>query len=264
MLVIGELINGMFKAVEKAITEKNSETIRKIALNQVRAGAGALDINCGPASADPVSDMAWLVKTIQEVTDVILVLDSSKPSVIEAGLKVCKNPAMINSTTADKEKMGALIPLAKLHKTKLIALALSDKGVPRNKDERIELAAQIVQRCTEEDFPSNDLYIDPIVMPLNVGQNQLKDILETIRELKILSDPAPKTIIGLSNVSQGTKLRNIVNRAFLTMAIYQGLDAAIMDPLDTGLMDTMITAELVLNKNIYCDSFLEAWRKTKK
>lgn len=261
MFIIGELINGMYKNIGKAIKEKNKAVIQKCALEQINAGADALDINCGPVSKNPVSDIQWLVEAIQEVTDKPLALDSSKSQVIESGLKVIKNQAIINSTTADSEKLRILVPLAAKYNAKLIGLTISAKGIPQNKDQRLELAAGIVAACSEADFPIDDLYIDPIVMPVNVAQQQMKDILEVIHEFKIISDPAPKSIIGLSNVSQGACTRGLINRTFLTMAVAYGLDGAILDPLDKDLMDAAITAELILNKNIYCDSFLEAYRK---
>ncbi len=261
MLIIGELINGMYQYIGKAIKEKDKAAIQKCALAQIEGGADALDVNCGPASKQPLSDMPWLVEAIQEVTDKPLALDSSKPAVIEAGLKVAKNKIVINSTTADPEKLEKLIPLAKKYNTKLIGLTISNKGIPQNKDQRLELAAQIVSTCVDAGFPTEDLYLDPIVMPVNVAQAQMKDILESIHEFKIISDPSPKTIVGLSNVSQGTNVRPLVNRTFLTMAIAYGLDGAILDPQDKDLMDALITAELILNKNIYCDSYLDAYRK---
>jgi 5-methyltetrahydrofolate corrinoid/iron sulfur protein methyltransferase len=98
-------------------------------------------------------------------------------------------------------------------------------------------------------------------MPLNVAQAQMRDILDSIKDFKIISDPPPKTIVGLSNVSQGTSDRSLINRTFLVMAIASGLDAAILDPKDSELMDAAITAELILNKQIYCDSYLDAYRK---
>lgn len=261
MFIVGELINGMYQDIGKAIKEKNKSAIQQCALKQVHAGADALDVNCGPASRQPVSDIAWLVETIQEVTDKPLSIDSSKPQVIEAGLKAAKNKGLINSTTADQDKLEVLIPLAKKHNAKLIGLAISSKGIPQNKDQRLELAALIVAACAENDFPIEDLYLDPIVLPLNVAQAQLKDILESMREFKIISEPSPKTIVGLSNVSQGTAARGLVNRTFMVMAVSFGLDAAILDPLDKELMDACITAELIQNRYIYCDSFLEAYRK---
>ncbi|MCX5712081.1 MAG: dihydropteroate synthase [Candidatus Omnitrophica bacterium] len=231
MLVIGELINGMYANIGKAIKDKDKTVIQKCALEQVKSGADALDVNCGP------------------------------PQVIESGLKALKGKAIINSTTADAQKLEALVPLAKKYNTKLIALTISSKGIPQNKDQRMELAATIVSFCQEQGFSIEDLYLDPIVLPVNVAQAQMHDILESIREFKIISHPSPKTIVGLSNVSQGTNLRSLINRTFLTMAIASGLDAAILDPNDLDLMDAAITTELILNKQIYCASYLDAYRK---
>jgi 5-methyltetrahydrofolate corrinoid/iron sulfur protein methyltransferase len=261
MFIIGELINGMYQNIGKAIQEKNKSIVQKCALEQLQAGADALDVNCGPASKDPVSDIQWLVESIQEVTDKPIALDSSRPKVIESGLKVTKNKAIINSTTADPEKLSILIPLAKKYNAKLIGLTISAKGIPQTKDQRLELAATIVASCIELEFPIEELYLDPIVLPVNVAQAQMRDILESIREFKIISEPSPKTIVGLSNVSQGTSVRSLINRTFLTMAVAYGLDAAILDPKDKDLMDAAITAELILNKQIYCDSYLDAYRK---
>lgn len=261
MFIIGELINGMYKNIGKAIKEKDKAVIQKCAQDQIKAGADALDVNCGPASANPVSDIQWLVQAIQEVTDKPLAIDSSKPQVIESGLKAVKNKAIINSTTADMEKLNVLVPMAKKYNATLIGLTISAKGIPQNKDQRLELAAVIAGVCADNNFPLENLYLDPIVMPVNVAQAQMKDILEAIREFKIITDPPVKTIVGLSNVSQGTCARSLINRTFATMAVGFGLDGAILDPLDSELVDSLITAELILSKQIYCDSFLTAYRK---
>ncbi|MBL7130613.1 MAG: dihydropteroate synthase [Candidatus Omnitrophica bacterium] len=264
MIIIGELINGMYKNVGEALVKKDKATIQKIAKAQVQAGADALDLNCGPVSKDQVSDMKWLIETVQEVTDRTLTIDSSKPKVIADVIKTVKNRAIINSATADKEKLDILVPLAKENNCGLIALSMDKKGIPQNKDQRLELAANIIGFCQENGFPVNELYLDPVVMPVNVAQAQLKDILESIREFKLLCDPAPKTVVGLSNISQEALDRSLLNRTFLVMIQEAGLDAAIADPLDNKLMDCMITAELILNKQIYCKAYLEAYRKSKK
>jgi len=263
MLIIGELINGMFSNIAAALKDHDKAAVQKCALGQISSGADALDVCCGPASQNPIVDMPWLVETIQEVTDKPLCLDSSNPKVIAAGLKVARNKTIINSTTADPEKLQILIPLAKQYQSKLIGITISAKGIPQNKDQRLELAAVIIAAANQEGFSVQDLYLDPIVMPVNVAQNQIQGILEAIAEFKLLASPSPKTIIGLSNVSQGAKNRSLINRTFLTMAVASGLDSAILDPKDEELMDTLITAELILNKNIYCDSYLEAYRKSK-
>lgn len=261
MLVIGELINGMYKAVAEAITKRDKAVIQKIAKDQVDAGAGMLDVNTGPYEKNPKDAMKWLVETIQEVTDAGLVLDSTKADVIEEGLKLLRKKGMINSINADDAKMDMFLPLAKEYKTMLIALTMDKKGIPRDRNERTEHAVKIVTKCQEAGFDISDLYIDPIVLPVNVAQAQGVELLESIKEFKLLCDPAPKTVIGLSNASQGTRQRPLINRIYLVMAIANGLSAAILDPLDKELMDAMITAELILNKSIYCDSFLNAHKK---
>jgi len=261
MLVIGELINGMYKAVGKAIKDKDKSIIQKLAKDQVGAGANMLDVNTGPASADPKNDIKWLVETIQEAVDAPLALDSTKADVIEEGLKLVKKKALINSASADDEKLNRLIPLAKKYNAQLIALAMDKKGIPRDRNQRSELALKIVSTCMEQGFPLEDLYIDPVVLPINVAQPQGTEVLESIKEFKLLSDPPPKTVVGLSNVSQGTKNRSLINRTYLVMAVGFGLSGAIVDPLDRELMDALITAELLLNKHIYCDSYLDAHKR---
>lgn len=263
MYIIGELINGMFKDVSAAIQSRDKKAIQDKALSQINAGADALDINCGPLSVDPESDMQWLVTTIQEVTEKTLCIDSSKPEVIAAAFSVIKNSAIINSATADDDKLVKLLPLAVEFNAKLIALAIDKQGIPQDKNRRVELAAKIVSYAQDNGFNLDNILLDPIVMPVKVAQNQMLDVLEAIREFKIISDPAPKTIIGLSNVSQGVPKvsRGLINRAFLTMAQSYGLDAAIANPLDKDLLESTIAVDLILNRQIYCDSFLDAYRK---
>ena len=215
MLVIGERINGMYKDVGKAIKERDKATIQDLAKKQVAGGASMLDVNVGPAAKDAVDAMKWLVEIIQEVVDVGLALDSTKANVIEAGLKATKNKAMINSTTADKEKLDILVPMAKEHKARLIGLTLGKSGVPRDRAQRSEYAAAILTACVEAGFNLDDLYIDPIVLPVNVAQPQALEALEALREFRLLYNPPPKTVVGLSNVSQGTDNRSLINRTFL-------------------------------------------------
>jgi len=261
VIVIGELINGMYKDVGKAIVNKEIDVIQHLAVDQVNAGSSVLDVNTGPYSKNPKDDMKWLIESIQKVTDVPLALDSTKPDVIEEGLKIVKKRAIINSTSADNEKMEKIFTLAKSYNAQVIGLTMNRSGVPNSREMRLELAAAIVAKAVEFGLNPDDLFIDPIVLPVNVAQPQAIEVLESIREFRLLSDPAPNTVVGLSNVSQGTKFRSLVNRTFLTMAVANGLTAAILDPLDKELIDAMVTAELILNKNIYCDSFLDAYRK---
>lgn len=261
MIVIGELINGMYRDVSKAIANKEADVIQHLATDQIRAGATALDVSVGPYSKNPADDMKWLVETIQGVIQVPLSLDSTRADVIEAGLKLVTKRAIINSTDADDTRMQVIFGLAKKYNTQVIGLAMDKSGVPNTKDRRLELAATIVAKAIEFGVNAEDVFLDPVLLPINVAQSQGTEVLEAIREFRLLCDPSPNTIIGLSNVSQGAKFRSLINRVFLAMAVSNGLTSAILDPLDKELMDTMITAEMVLNKAIYCDSFLEAYRK---
>lgn len=261
MVIIGELINGMYKDVVRAIANREADIIQHLALEQVKDGASMLDVNIGPYSKDPVEDMRWTVRTIQAAVEVPLSFDSTKSDVIEEGLKLAKKRAVINSTSADVEKMDIIFGLAKRYNAQVIGLTMDKSGVPNNKEKRLELAASIVAKAIEYGINAEDLYLDPVLLPLNIAQAQAFEVIESIREFRLLCNPAPQTVLGLSNLSQGIKSRSLINRTFLTMAIANGLTSVILDPLDRKLMDALITAELLLNKNIYCESFLDAYRK---
>jgi len=263
MFIIGERINGMFKDVAKAIKEKDKTVIQALALKQVSCKANALDVNVGPASANPKEAMEWLVKTIQEVTDITLAIDTTKQDVMETGLSLCKAKPIINSANANEEKMKKLFPLAKKYNASIIGLTMDKAGIPKDSEGRMELAMKLVAACAEYGIDTSELYLDAVILPVNVAQPHAKEVLKTIRDSKMLADPAPKTVLGLSNVSQGSPMqyKNLINRTFLTMAISSGLDAAIMDATDKELMDSLITAELLMEKQLYCDSYLEAYRK---
>ncbi|OGS21478.1 MAG: hypothetical protein A2252_07110 [Elusimicrobia bacterium RIFOXYA2_FULL_39_19] len=261
MLVIGEKINGMFKSVREGIQTKNKKIIQDIARKQLEAGADVLDVNVGPASAEPLKDMAWLIETIREVTKAPLAIDTTKPDVMDRGLTIAGENSFLNSTTGEEEKLNALLPIAKKHNAKIIALTIDKAGIPNHAEGRLEIAANIIAKAMEHEIDTSNLYIDAVILPVNVAQQHSAAVLETIKQTKLLCDPAPKTILGLSNVSQGTNVRTLVDRTFLVMALASGLDSAIINPLDKDLMDAMITAELLLGKNIYCDSFLNAYRK---
>lgn len=263
MYIIGELINGMYGNVREALAKRDAQAIRDLARRQVDAGADALDVNCGPLSKDPEKDMVWLVEEINSVTSVPLCLDSTKKTVIEAGLKKCSSKAIINSSTADEEKLSVYLDMAKHYKASLVVLTMDKQGVPQDSERRLELAAQALEQASAAGFPQADLYLDPVLLPINIAQKQVYDILHVIEDFKSLGNGEIKSVLGLSNISQGSKNRRIINRTFLAMAQAQGLSAAILNPLDEELMRLLITGELILNRTIYCDSYIEAYLKSK-
>ncbi|HPU00875.1 MAG: methyltetrahydrofolate cobalamin methyltransferase [Firmicutes bacterium] len=261
MIIIGERINGMFKDIAKAIRDKDSAVIQDWARKQEQNGARYLDINVGPGAADPVAAMKWLVEVTQEVTDLPLCLDSTKYDAIEAGLKICKRPAMINSVPAEAPKMERVFSMAAEYGAEVICLAMNEEGIPKDAESRVALAMELVATADAFGVPIDSLYIDPLVLPCNVAQDHGPEVLETLRQIKLISDPPPKTVVGLSNVSQGTKNRELINRTFAVMAMANGLDAAIADACDDELMAAVATARILLNMDIYCDSYIDVFKK---
>jgi 5-methyltetrahydrofolate corrinoid/iron sulfur protein methyltransferase len=269
MILIGERINGMFKDVKQAIADKDKKVIQDLAGRQAKAGANYLDVNIGTAAADQEGTMQWLVETIQETCSAGLSLDSQKPNVIAAGLKVINadNGVILNSTPlnkkSDEEVLDKYIEMAEQTgpKTAIITLTMDKNGVPQDMDTRVAIAAEIVQKAMEKGFDTQRLFIDPIVLPVKVpnAQAQPGNVLGAIEQIKYLADPAPHTTIGLSNLSQGTNERSLINRIFLAMAVSRGLDSAIVDVLDNDLMNVLATAEMLMDKQIYSDSFLKVY-----
>ena len=260
MIVIGERINGMFKVIKNAISDKDKKPVQDMALKQLEAAANLLDINVGPASAEPAETMVWLVEAVREVTDAPLSIDSPKLDVMKAGLEACSGEKLINSTTGKQEDLEKFLPLAAEHNAGIVGLTIDEKGVPADANGRAEIALKILSMAMEHGIEPDRLYIDPIVLPVKADQKSPGFVLEAIKQFTMLCDPPPHIVVGLSNLSQTAIDRKLINRTFLAMAIAHGLDAAIIDPLDTELMDAMITAEVLLNKSIYSDSFLKAYR----
>jgi len=269
MILIGERINGMFKDVKQAIADKDKKVIQDLAVRQTAAGAAYLDVNVGTAAADQEAAIQWLIETIQEVCSTPLSLDSQKPAVIAAGLKVinAENGLILNSTPLNKKSdehvFDKYVEMAQSAgpKANIIALTMDKNGVPQNIDTRVEIAAQIISRAMELGFDTQRLFIDTIVLPVKVpnAQGQPGNILAAMDQVKFLSDPAPHMTIGLSNLSQGAAERPLINRVFLIMAISHGLDSAIVDVCDQELMNGVATAEMLMNRQIYSDSFLKVY-----
>lgn len=262
MIIIGERINGMFNDIGEGVRNKDPKPIQYWALKQQEGGAHYLDVNSGPAVPTDERPEAyeWMVKVIQEVSDLPLCLDSTNYNAIEAGLKVCKRPAMINSVPAERTKIERVFPMALRYNASLIGLTMDKKGIPKDADNRLAFAMELVAAADEFGFPIQDLFIDPLILPVNVAQEHAPEVLECIRMVKTLADPAPRTVLGLSNVSQKAPDRHLINRTFMAMAMAVGLDAAIVDANDEELVNTAATAEILLNKSVYADSYIKVFR----
>ena len=268
MIAIGERINGQFTDVKQAIADHDPAAIISLAKRQAEAGAAYLDINVGTAAADQEGTIKWLVEVAQKAVPTPLCLDSQKPQVIKAGLSVCDTArgVLLNSTPLNKKSdpdvLNKYAEMAQGCNGSLIALTMDREGVPQSTDRRVEMAAEILTKCMEIGITPDRLFIDPIILPVNVpgAQSQPVNIMAAIDQIRLMSDPAPHITMGLSNVSQGTSERCLINRTFLAMVMSHGADSAIVDVLDDALVDMVATVEMLMNKQIYSDSFLKAYR----
>jgi 5-methyltetrahydrofolate corrinoid/iron sulfur protein methyltransferase len=256
MLIISERINGLFTSVGKAIDQRDATFIQDLAVRQVERGAQALDINVGPGREDGPAAMEWLVSVVQEVSDLPLSLDTSGPKTMEAGLRAAKNKVIMNSTTAEEKRMERFFPLCREHGAEIICLCMDERGVPNSAETRAEMAMLMITKAMEHEVMPDRLYLDPLVLPAGAAQDQGRKVVQAVQMFQNLNDPAPRTVVGLSNVSNGAKHRSLLNRTFLAMLMGAGLSAAICDPEDPELMSVIKAGQVLLNERLYCEDFL--------
>lgn len=238
MILIGENLNIMSKTLGPALRERNPGPVIEMAKAEDASEVDYIDLNIGPARKSGDEFMTWVVQTVQSVTQKPLSLDTTNPVAMEAGLKVCRNRALINSISLQPERLEAELPLVNKYNADMIGLLWGVEGMPRDANERCMLAVDLVYKANEQGIPNEKIWIDPIITPVSGEINQLKASYEF---LSMLPDIAPgcKTVVGLSNVSNGTPshLRPYLNRTLLIMLMKLGLYAAIVDAFDKELID---------------------------
>jgi 5-methyltetrahydrofolate corrinoid/iron sulfur protein methyltransferase len=259
MILVGERINTGFKDVKAAVLEKNGAVIQEWARKQAAAKATYIDVNLGAVSRKP-EDLIWMIEQVQGAVDVPISIDNNKPMMLKAALPVCRKPPLVNSVTAAPSEMNEIFPLVAQYKASVIGLSIDETGSPTSADKRVENAGKVFEKAMEMGLQPEQLYLDPIVMPLKFTQPQASEILKAASQFRLFSDPPCHIICGLSNMSNGAIHKKLINRVFAAMMVSCGLDAIILDVLDQELIDTLLTAELVMNRGIYADSYLEAFR----
>ncbi len=240
MQIIGENIHIISPRVKAALAERDLRFFQELAVKQVEAGASVLDLNIGPQKKAGAEIMPWLVEGIQQVVDVPLSLDTTNLAAIEAGLKVAKNQCIVNSTSAEEERLATVPPLVKEYQAKLIALTMGKSGIPVSAEERVNIALEsLIPRALELDIPMEDLLIDPLVLTVSGCQEYCPECVEAVRILKFAGDPPPMTNVGLSNVSNAVprEMRPLLNRTYGVMLLAAGVDYMIADPLDCELRE---------------------------
>lgn len=238
MILIGENIHIISSDISTAVRERNARVIGDLAVAQTEAGVHYIDINLGPARKNPEETAEWLVKTIEEVTDLPLSIDTLNPIAMEAGLKACtKARPLLNSSSGRTDSKEHMLPLATKYNTDLVLSVLTDKGCPPDVESRIESIMETAAYANDLGIPNEDLWVDPILLPVSADQQQ---VVEALEFMKILGDvlPGVKSTIGLSNLSNGTpeELRGILNRTYMVMLEKAGQYSVISDALDKELI----------------------------
>ena len=269
MIIIGEKINGAIRAVKKAIEEKDAEFIRNRAIKQAEAGADYIDI-CASTTPDiEIDTLKWLIEIVQDAVEIPICIDSPNPLFIKEVFPLIKRPGIINSVNleliegTDQDKCDILFPLVERTDWQVIALTCdSEHGTPQDVATRVKITKSIVEKAAKYGITPDKIHIDPLVMALSTDNNSLLNFIESIQEIKAIY-PTIKITSGLSNISFSMPARKIINQNFMTLAIYSGMDSAIMDPLNKGVMGSIFATEALLARDRHCRKYNKAFRSGK-
>lgn len=259
MIIIGELINSSRNSIADAIRDQDIEAIQKVGLDQWKGGAKFIDVNAGTFDDKEPEYLKWLVQTVQEVADVSCSIDSPDPDAIESALSVHKGIPMINSISLERNRYENMIPLIAGTNLKVIALCMSDDGMPKTVDDRLRTADRLINRLLQNNLPFENIFLDPLIQPISVDTSFGIEFLNAVEKITT-NYRGIHTICGLSNISYGLPARNFINRAFMIQAIAKGLDSAIMNPLNKQLMASIIAAEALIGRDSFCINYIEAYR----
>ena len=262
MLLMGESINGTRKQVAEAIQARDAEFIKTLATDQVEAGAALLDVNGGVAGGDEIADMTWLIETVMGVTDMQLMVDSASASVLEHGVQMIIDKGgqvpFINSISGEQARIDAVLPLVEKYKCPVIALCLSEEGIPPTAEDRFAVAKQLHDLCTGAGLPAEDLWVDPLVLSVSADPSAPGVTMAT---LKMVKERLPvRTTGGLSNVSFGLPNRPLLNRTFVAMCAGLGIDGLILDVRNKQMMATIKSIEALRGEDNFCGNYLKAHR----
>ncbi|MGD9580449.1 MAG: dihydropteroate synthase [Vampirovibrionia bacterium] len=247
MLLIGENIHVISKKIRNALKDKDAELIKDLAIKQQNAGVHYIDLNIGPAKKTP-GTMVWLIDTLSGIVNVPLSLDTTNATEMEEGLKKLNDTSniILNSTSGDPERLELMMNLAGKYNTKIIGLTMNNiSGIPKDPEGRLEIAMEIIEYANEKGVENGNIFLDPLVLPISVAQDQALESLNSIRVFKESFDPPVMTTVGLSNISNGSPKENrgLINRIFLVLAMGCGLDSAIVDAFDEELKHFVKTIE---------------------
>jgi len=260
MIIIGERLNSSRRAVLEALCDRNAEYVLKEARTQEQAGADYIDVNAAAVLGKEVETLTWVIPLLQRELKVPLAIDTPNLDAMEAGLRLHKGPALLNSLTGETARLQRFAPLIREHKPRVIVLCLDDEGVPTTSDKEVAIARRMVDLLAKEGVASDDIFIDPLVRPAGVDHRAVSLFLESLEKIKH-DLPHIKTVAGISNVSFGLPQRRLLNRALLVLAMGRGLDAAIVDPLDKDILAERAAGRALLGHDPSFRDFLAFARR---
>lgn len=256
-VIIGERINPTGrKLLAEEMRNGDFSRVEADAIAQVEAGAHMLDVNAGIPLADEPAILAKTVALVQSITDVPLSIDSSIVAALQAGLEAYKGKALVNSVTGEEDRLEAVLPLVARHGAAVVAISNDESGISEDPDVRFEVARKIIERAADHGIPSEDIVVDPLVMPIGAMPTAGRQVFRLTTRLR--DELKVNTTVGASNISFGLPHRAGINAAFLTMAAASGLTSAITNPLEPEIRQAVMAAN-VLNGN---DSDCVGWLKT--
>jgi 5-methyltetrahydrofolate--homocysteine methyltransferase len=260
MIIVGELINASRKAIGEAIEAGNADYIKQVAIDQDKAGATYIDANAGIFVGEERKYMKWLIESIQSVSEKPIAIDSPDPQVIEAALGLCKDTPMLNSISLEKDRWDKLLPIVAANTNlKVVALCMSDSGMPTSCEDRLRIADQLIGGLTAKGLDIDNIYVDPLVQPLGADHTFGVEFIQAVRAVAE-KFPGVHFMCGLSNISYGLPARKFLNRIFIAQSISNGLDGAIVNPLDKAMMGTIAAAEALAGKDKNSIRYLKAYR----
>ncbi|HEX2791422.1 MAG TPA: methyltetrahydrofolate cobalamin methyltransferase [Steroidobacteraceae bacterium] len=259
-VIIGERINPTGRKILAAeMSAGDFSRVETDARAQVEAGAHMLDVNAGIPLADEPAILARAIQLVQSITDVPLSIDSSIVAALEAGLKVYKGKALVNSVTGEEERLESVLPLIKKYGAAVVAISNDETGISEDPDVRFEVAKRIVHRALDHGIPASDIVVDPLVMPIGAINRAAVQVMRLLHRLK--TELKVNTTCGASNISFGLPRRNGINAAFLTMAIGSGMTSAITNPLHPEVVEAVLGADVMMGHDPDCARWIRKFRE---
>ena len=254
--VVGERINPTGKKrFQQALREGDMNYVLEQAVSQAEAGAQILDVNVGAPGVDEPVLMEQVVKALQSVTSLPLQLDSSNVEALARGLRVYNGKPIVNSTNGEPEKLAAILPLCKKYGAAIVGLAIDEKGIQPKAADRVAIARRITEAALAAGIPREDIYIDCLTLTASAQQ---EDVLATVQALEACKkELGVRTVLGVSNISFGLPCRTYLNTTFLTMAMYAGLDLAIMNPSSEEMMAAVYAYNVLTNRDKQSTKYIE-------